>query len=193
VGFGLDDYGPRLSKLFMLGTYGLSLAGRPLIDLPDLYGQNSEQLRTLIGESFPYQFMSDELRALDVLHDRTFLEYRDALISRLMPIFGNPLLRRAFGPQKPPLDLARILRRRECVFLNLAGLEHRDAVLVGTAYVSLLFHQALQRQPDVEPYATVVIDEAFDFLTSDLARAFDRLRKRNIQLVIATQRLGQLQ
>jgi hypothetical protein len=84
------------------------------------------------------------------------------------------------------------LRQRECVFMNLAGLEHRDAVLVGTAYISLLFHHALQRKPDVEPYATVVIDEAFDFLSSDLARAFDRLRKRNIQLCIAAQRLGQM-
>jgi hypothetical protein len=193
VGFGMDDYGPRLSKLFLLGTFGLALTGRPLIDLPDLYGHASIRLRTVIGDAFPYQFLSDEMRALDVLHDRTFLEYRDALVSRLMPIFSNPILRRVFGPQQPPLDIDTIMRKRECVFLDLSGLEHRDSVLVGTSYVSLVFHHGLQREPNVEPYTMLLIDEAFDYLTPDLARGFDRLRKRNIQLCLAVQRLGQLQ
>ena len=195
VGFGMDDYGPRLSKLFLLGTFGLALSGRPLIDLPDLYahGVSGAHLRSLVGEAFPYQFLSDEMRALDVLQDRTFLEYRDALASRLMPVFSNPTLRRVFGPQKPPLDIAAILRRRECVFLDLSGLEHRDSVLVGTSYVSLVFHHGLQRQPNIEPYTMLMIDEAFDYLTADLARGFDRLRKRNIQLCLAVQRLGQMQ
>jgi hypothetical protein len=38
----------------------------------------------------------------------------------------------------------------------------------------------------------MVVDEAFDFLTADLARGFDRLRKRNMQLCLVIQRLGQL-
>jgi hypothetical protein len=195
VGFGMDDYGPRLSKLFLLGAFGLSLSSRPLIDLPDLYGRgtSSGHLRNVIGDAFPYQFLTDEMRSLDVLNDRTFLEYRDALVSRLMPIFGNPVLRRVFGPQKPALDIASIMRKRECVFLDLSGLEHRESVLVGTSYVSLIFHHGLRRQPNVEPYTMVMIDEAFDYLTADLARGFDRLRKRNIQLCLALQRLGQLQ
>jgi hypothetical protein len=195
VGFGMDDVGPRLAKLFTLGCFGLALSDRPLIDLPDLYGHgvSAAALRAVIGDAFPYQFLSDEMRSLDVLHGRTFLEYRDALISRLMPIFSNPILRRIFGPQRPPLDLAGIMRRRECVFLDLSGLEHRDSVLVGTAYVSLIFHHGLLRAPNVEPYTTLLIDEAFDYLTADLCRGLDRLRKRNIQLCLAVQRLGQFQ
>lgn len=190
VGFGQDDYGPRLSKLFVLGVYGLSLMGRPLIDLPDLYAQQAAQFRAIVGDQFPYQFLGDEMRALDVLQPRSYLEYRDALVSRLMPIFSNPILRRVFGPQQPPLDIAAILRRRECVFLDLSGLEHRDSVLIGTAYVSLIFHHGLQRAPNVEPHTTLLIDEAFDYLTADLCRAFDRLRKRNIQLILSIQRIG---
>lgn len=191
LGFGMEQYGPRLLKLSQLGFFGLALVGRPLIDLPDLYALGSAHLRSTIGDSYPYQFMSDELRSLDVLQPRTFLEYRDALMSRLMPILGNPLLRRVYGPQKP-LDIAAILRSRETVLLDLSGLEHRDAVLVGTSYISVLFHEALQRTPNREPHACVVVDEAFDFLTADLARGFDRLRKRNIQLCLVIQRLGQL-
>ena len=193
LSFGIGEYGPRLSKLFLLGAYGLSLTGRPLIDMPELFALRSDALRALVADAFPYQFMSDELRALDVLHPRAYLEYRDALISRLLPIFSSPILRRVYGPQKPPLDIGQMLRQREAAFLDLSGLEHRESVLVGTSFVSVVFHHALQRQPDVEPHATLLIDEAFDYVTPDLARGFDRLRKRNIQLILACQRLGALQ
>ena len=192
VNFEAGDYGPRLTKLFYLGCLGLALTGRPLIDLPDLFTLGARHLRELIGSAFPYPFMSDEWQSVDLLSDRAFLEYRDPLLSRLLPIFGNENLRRVFGPQ-PPLDVAQILRSRECVFLDLSGLEHKDAVLIGKAYLSLIYHEALQREPNREPHACVMIDEVFDYMTADLARGFDRLRKRNIQLVIAIQRLGQLQ
>ncbi len=192
LSFGMGEYGPRLSKLFLLAAYGLAMRGLPLIDMPTLFSVGSEDFRAQIAESYPYEFMSDELRALDVLQPRSYLEYRDALASRLLPIFSNPILRRVYGPQKP-LDIARMLRNRDAVFLDLSGLEHRVSVLVGTSLVSVLFHHALQRQPNVEPHATLLIDEATDFVTPDLARAFDRLRKRNVQLVLACQRLGSLQ
>ena len=47
-----------------------------------------------------------------------------------------------------------------------------------------------KRPPRTAPHAFVAIDEVFDYMTPDLARAFDRLRKRNIQLCVAIQRLG---
>jgi hypothetical protein len=195
LNFGTGDYGPRLSKLFQLGCYGLALAGRPLIDLPELFTLGAARMRETIGDSYPYQFMSEEWRSLDVLSERNptrFLEYCESITSRLMPTFGNPRLRRIFGQTKG-LDLAAVLAAREAVILDLSDLEHKDAVLIGSSYISLLFHDALKRPPGTAPHAFVAIDEVFDYMTSDLARAFDRLRKRNIQLCVAIQRLGQLQ
>ena len=192
VTVGAGDYGPRLLKLLYLGMLGLALTGWPLCDLPDLYTRGARYLRQIISAAFPYPFLGDEWQSFDVLSDRAFLEYRDPLMSRLLPIFGNARLRRVFGPQ-PPLDIARVLAQRECVMLCLADLEHKDAVLVGKSYLSLLYHEALQRPPNQAPHACVMIDEVFDYMSPDLARGFDRLRKRNIQLVIAIQRLGQLQ
>jgi len=194
VNFGSGEYGPRLSKLLHLGCYGLALTGRPLIDLPHLYTLGAAHLRSLVGDAFPYEFMTEEWRSLDVLAERNatrFLEYCESITSRLMPIFGNERLRRIFGPQ-PPIDVAQILQNREAAFLDLAGLEHKDAVLVGTAYISVLYHEALQRPPNQSPHACVMVDEVFDYMTPDLARGFDRLRKRNIQLCVAIQRLSQL-
>ncbi len=195
LNFGAGDYGPRLSKLFQLGCYGLALAGPPLVDLPELFTIGAARMRALIGDSYPYQFMSEEWRSLDVLSERNptrFLEYCESITSRLMGPFGNPRLRRIYG-QTAGIDIAKILAAREAVVLDLSGLEHKDAVLIGTSYVSLLFHEALKRPPRTAPRAFVAIDEVFDYMTPDLARGFDRLRKRNIQLCIAIQRLGQLQ
>ncbi len=191
INFGAADYGPRLQKFFYLGCLGLALSGRPLVDLPDLFTAGARSLRALIGDAFPFSFLSDEWSSVDLLTERAFLEYRDPLISRLLPVFGNEQLRRVFGPQEP-LDLKRILANREIVLLDLSGLEHKDAVLVGKAYLSLLYHEALQREPNREPHATLLVDEVFDFLTPDVARGFDRLRKRNIQLCVAIQRFAQL-
>lgn len=186
-----DGLGIRISKYFYLGTLGLGLTGRPLVALPELYNLAGEQLREVIASHLPYRFLADAWTAIDQLNARTALEYRDPIISRLQPVFGNPALRRVFGPQ-PPLDIAAAMRNREVVLLDLSGLEHKDAVLVGKALFSLVYHEALQREPNRAPHVCVLLDEAFDYLSNDVARGFDRLRKRNVQLIIAIQRMAQL-
>lgn len=192
LNFGLGEYGPRLSKLFHLGCYGLSLTGRPLVALPELFTLGAAHLRSVIGEAFPFQFMSEEWRALDVLGARQFTDYCDAIGSRLLPVFGNPSLRRIYG-QESGVDITQMLNRREVALLDLSGLEHKDRMLVGRSYFSVLYHAALERPPGQSAPACCIIDEVADFMTPDVARGFDRLRKRKIQLCVAAQRLGQLQ
>ena len=189
VTVGAGDYGPRLKKFTYLGFVGLALTGRSLVDLPDVYS-NAPHLRYVLAHAYPYPFLRDAMLAADQLSDRAMLEYKDPLISRLMPIFGNERLRRVFGPQRP-LDIAAVLRNREVVLLDLSGLEHSDAVLVGKAFLSLLYHEALQREPNREPHTCCLLDEAFDYMSMDLARGFDRLRKRNVQLCMCFQRFAQ--
>lgn len=185
------DFGVRISKYFYLGCLGLALTNRPLAALPELYNHGARELREIIAGALPYPFLQDAWTALDALNERAALEYKDPLISRLQPVYGNPVMRRIFGPQ-PPLDIARVLRNREVVLLDLSGLEHKDAVLIGKAFFSLIFHEALSREPNRSPHACIFLDEAFDYISPDLARGFDRLRKRNVQLIIAIQRMAQL-
>jgi hypothetical protein len=191
LNFGLGDFGPRINKLLHLGCFGLALRGLSLAYLPDLYARGATHLRELIADAFPYEFVSDEWRSLDVLSERTFLDYRDPIMSRLLLIFGNEALRRIYGPH-PLLDLTRILANREVVLLDLSLLEHKDRNLVGKSYLSALFHAGLQREPNRSPHTCVIIDEVFDLLMPDLARAWDRLRKRGFQMCAAAQRLAQL-
>ena len=116
VTVGAGDYGPRLSKFFYLGCLGLALTGRALCDLPDVFS-NAAQLRRDLAAAYPYPFLRDAMLAVDELSDRSLLEYKDPLISRLLPIFGNERLRRTFGPQRP-LDIAAVLRNREVALLS---------------------------------------------------------------------------
>ena len=191
VDFGVPEFGPRLSKLVHLGAFGLALTGRPLVALPDLYSSASH-LRSVIGEAFPYEFCSAEFRALDVLNARAFIDYRDAVMSRMLPIFASPLMRRVFGQESARnVDLARIRRNREVAFLDLSGLEHKDSVLIGSSFFSLLYHDAMTTPLDQATPTDCYIDEINDFLTVDVARGFDRLKKRKIYLHIALQRAAQ--
>lgn len=185
------EFGVRISKYFYLGCLGLASTGRPLVALPELYNNAARELREIIASSYKYPFLADAWMAVDSLNERAALEYKDPLISRLQPVYGNPIMRRVFGPQ-PPIDLAAALKNREVVLLDLSGLESKDAVLVGKAFFSIIYHEALRREPGRAPHACVMLDEAFDYITVDLARGFDRLRKRNVQLIIAIQRMAQL-
>lgn len=193
LNFGSGEYGPRLSKLFHLALFGLALAGRPLVHLPDLLTLGGAHLRQL-ADCYPYEFMSEEWRTLDVLAERNptrFLEYTESLTSRLMPVFGNPRMRRIFG-QDDGVDIARITARREVVILDLSGIEHKDSVLLGTAYSSLVYHHAIRQPPGRSPRMLWLFDEFSDYVTPDLARAFDRLRKRGVQIVVVLQRPSKL-
>jgi hypothetical protein len=195
VNFGIGEYGPRLSKLFYLGAFALALAGRPLIDLPELFTLGAAHLRAAVG-ALLYEFMSAEWRALDVLGEKNpsrFLEYSESLVSRLMPIFGNARFRRIFGQEKG-IDLAHMLAHREVALLNLALASSTRTPCSSAPPTSCCSTtRRCGDLPTAHPRACCMTDEVFDYLTPDLARGFDRLRKRNIQLCIAAQRLGQLQ
>lgn len=189
--FGNDQFGPRLRKLFYSGCAVLALNGDPLANLPDLYANDAHELRDRLASLLPYPFLADIFHSLNRLPERMLTDYTDALISRSLGPFGNVQLRRLFGAQSP-IDIARCMRHREVILLDLSGLEHADAILVGKLFYSIVHHAALERVPDKEPHCFVVIDEAFDLLSPDMARGFDRLRKRNVQLCLCIQRLAQL-
>jgi hypothetical protein len=190
IGFDDGELGPRLYKLGYLGLLGLALTGRAVVELPELFSRGAKYVREVIAAAYPFPFLAAAMTSLDLLNDKTFAEFTDPLISRLLPILGNPQLRRVFGPQKP-LDIDRVLAARECVLLDLGGLEHVDARLVGNTYASLFYHTAMQREPNVGAPATLLVDEAFDYLRP-LARGFDKLRKRHVQLAVFIQRFSQL-
>lgn len=194
VDFGAGEFGPRIAKLMHLGLYGLALNGLPLVALPDMFA-TAGHLRARIGDAYPFAFMSEEWRGLDVLAEknpRAFLEYRDPLISRLLPLFGSPKMRRIFGQASGRnVDFKRIAEHREVALLDLSGLEHKESVIVGTAYFSLLFAETMQRPLDDVALANCTIDECNDYLTTDVARGLERLRKRGLFLDLACQHFAQ--
>ena len=189
--FNQGEFGPRITKGLQLGCFALARRGLPLVALSELFASRAASRETL-ADAMPYNFMADAFNAINGLPAKQLIEYTDALVTRMLVIFGSPIIRRIFG-QAPArnLDIDQILARGDVVLLPLGGLEHRDAVLVGTAYYSILHHAALKRPLDAATPADVFIDEVSDYLTPDLARGFDRLRKRKVFLRVACQRFAQ--
>ena len=196
MSFGAPEYGPRLQKELNLGCSVLALTGRPLVCLPEIFTLSAEQARATLGETFTYQFMRSEWQALNVLgqkNPRAFIDYTDPVLSRSINLFGSPNLRRIFGQrQQYNFDVRQALENRDIIILNLGGLEHKDSVLIGTAFFSKIYHTALELPITNEPVATVICEECSDYLTADTARGLDRLRKRGIFLVLCLQRCAQL-
>jgi hypothetical protein len=186
-----DEYGPRTTKLLFLNLFALARSAHPLAALPELLS-SSPTARTLMAEELPYQFQQDALLSLNDLPARARIDYTDAPISRLIAILSSPVNRRVFGAAHT-VDIERIVANREVVLLPLGSLEHADAVLIGSAYYSLLHHAALHEPLGSATPADIYIDEVSNFLTPDLSRGFDRLRKRRKFLRVACQRFAQFQ
>jgi hypothetical protein len=189
--FGADEYGPRTTKLLFLALFALARSARPLAALPELLA-SSPTARTLLAHELPYQFQQDALLSLNQLPARARIDYTDAPVSRLIAILSSPVNRRLFGSTHT-VDLARVVANREVVLLPLGSLEHVDAVLIGSAYYSILHHAALHEPLDSAAPTDIYIDEVANFLTPDLSRGFDRLRKRKKFLRVACQRFSQFQ
>src|SRR5205823_2228177 len=62
----------------------------------------------------------------------------------------------------------------------------------GTMLASGLYHGAKRRPAHTRSLAVVAVDEFPQFMTSDLARSLDQFRKFGVHLILAHQRLAQL-
>lgn len=195
VDFGVAEFGPRLSKTAELGMTGLAHAGLPLVVLPECFN-DAARLRSLLAEVMPYPFMAAEVEGLARLCEtspRQFVDYLDALKSRLLPLFGSPAMRRVFGQARHRnLDLARIIDNREVLIVNLSGLEAAEAVMVGTSLASLLFHLALTLPITDHVVAECWIDECADFLIPAICKGLERTRKRGLFWHLIAQQPTQL-
>jgi hypothetical protein len=95
------------------------------------------------------------------------------------------------------LDLASIMNKGQVLLVNLAdkgNLSHENAQLLGTFLLSEVFRVAKTRTPD-DPRnrpVYVYVDEFANYVTKDIARSLEELRKFNVFFIFAHQHLDQL-
>jgi DNA polymerase III delta prime subunit len=128
-----------------------------------------------------------------------FLANSDRPASRLLPALTrlNRLaaagwLRNILGQPETTIDFRSVLASRKTLLFDLSGLGLGGAPLIGSLLLLLIRQAALSRRPGAPPHL-VILDEAALFLSPTVVDLLDQGRKFGVGIVLATQRLGQLE
>jgi DNA polymerase III delta prime subunit len=123
--------------------------------------------------------------------ERGALRLQPAL-TRLQRLTASAWMRNILGQSSTTVDFGSIMDGRRSLLVDLSGLGLGAAQLVGSLLLSLLRRAALSRRAGAFRHV-VMLDEAALFLSPTVAELLDQARKFNVGLVLATQRLGQLE
>src|SRR5207244_617112 len=107
--------------------------------------------------------------------------------NRLFRLLTPPTLARFMGVPERTLNLKEIMDEGKILLVNLAtsdDLSEENARVFGALLVNEFFEHARRRKPDPsgrdpKPYY-LYVDEFQDFVSIDLARMLDRVRKRSL-------------
>jgi type IV secretory pathway TraG/TraD family ATPase VirD4 len=118
--------------------------------------------------------------------------------NKLFRLLTSPTLARFMGVPERTLNLKEVMDEGKILLVNLAhsdSLSNENARVFGALLVNEFFEHARRRKKDpsgndLKPYY-LYIDEFQDFVSIDLAKMLDRVRKRGLFLVMAHQRFGQ--
>jgi hypothetical protein len=98
------------------------------------------------------------------------------------------------GQRQNTLDVQHVMDSGQFLLANLGTIPAPETQrLLGALLVNAIFHAAKQRNPHNRRDYFVIVDECGQFATRDLANSLDELRKFGVHLILAHQRLRQLE
>ncbi len=195
--FGGEDMDakPRLSRILRLMLSALLYCGLTMAESVQLLeARAGRHLREHLADEARDPVVAAGLKDLSRLDDREFVAQTESTLNRLSAFIAPPIVRRIVG-QTQGIEFRRVMDQSEIMLLNLnpgAGMSEQNAKLLGTLFVNSLFAAARLRPEGSRPFY-VYIDECYRFLTADVERILDEGRKYGIHLILAHQRLGQLE
>ncbi len=174
--------------LYLLLEYGQAT----LADIPKL----------LVDEEFRYQCrLRTKNEAIHTFWKKEFPKYRsDAilpLLSQLGFIINHPAIQRTIVNPKIDMNLRHMIDSKKIILVSLSKgrLGSDVSSLIGSLLVTSLMLAVYSRADTVEwkrPYTSLYIDEFQNFNTSSIISAFAEVRKYNLAITVATQRLSSL-
>lgn len=189
---------PRLEKILRAVFFALAVRNLTINEAPFLLrASDPDATRQALTAGLPdsiFQFIWDDLNNLT---RREFSEQAESTINRLTKFLASPAVRLMLGQRTHAIDFRKAMDEGDIVIVNLgggSGFSYADARVVGTLLTNDLFHTARTRDERVaqkKPF-TLYIDEAHDYLSSDVGRMLDLTRSLGLHAVLAHQRIGQL-
>lgn len=192
------DQTPTLERVLRLVYTSMLEQDLGLPQVQHLIDFNAREVRAHIIELLQTPLIQKEWREVQQLRS---VDWRAEVLStknKLFRLLTSDTLARFMGVPERTLNLKDIMDEGKILLVNLAtsdDLSEDNARVFGALLVNEFFEHARRRKKDVfgnepKPYY-LYIDEFQDFVSIDLAKMLDRVRKRGLFLVMAHQRFGQ--
>ena len=159
----------------------------------------SREIRQRMIDNCSVPLVQREWEELQDLKARDWREETLSLRNRLFRFLSSPSLMRFMGLADRSLDLKEIMDSGKILLVNLAPsdeLSEENARVFGALLVNEFFECARRRQKDSrdndpKPYY-LYIDEFQEFVSIDVSKMLDQVRKYGLFAILSHQRFGQL-
>lgn len=189
------DAMPR-AEAFLRGTFRLLISnGLTLLEAPDVLNVDNVALRKALLQQVTDPWTRDDWQQFEQWPRSEKLALLESSRNRIRRfIQSSRSMQLMLGQHRNTLDFRRIMDRRQFLLANVGNTSSPETSrLLGALIVNGIYHAAKQRNTRTAPSFFLVIDEAGQFATRDLAESLDQLRKFKVHVVAAHQRLSQLE
>jgi len=189
---------PRLQRWGKNTIHALTLSNKTLLEALDFLSLQNSQVRRQIVESLDNYYIKSEWQEFEGYPKREKLNILESTLNRLARFLANERIRRIVGQAKSTVDFRKAMDEGKIILVNLAKINIRSESqrMLGIMLVDQIVEAAYSRADMPErkrkPFY-LVVDEFGEFVCDDFADALDRLRKFKIWLILAHQRLYQLE
>jgi hypothetical protein len=184
---------PRLERILRLMFHVFAEHRLPLSEAHQFLLVENRPFRQNLLAGVQDERVRDNWNEIEALPKSDKLERLESSWNRLQRVLATPSITALFSARVNTLKFVDAFDRGQTLVANLSLLHSTEAqVLVGTMLVNALYHAAKRRPEGRRRPWILAIDEFPQFVTTDIARSLDELRKFGIRLILANQRLSQL-
>lgn len=191
------DILPRLQRWERNALIPLIERKLTLIELFDFIHPKDPTFRRLVLREVRDYYLKKEWELFDRTNPRDRLTYVEAVLNRANKFAGGREIRRIFGQINSTINFREAMDQGKIILCNLASnkLSQEEQRMLGVVIVDKIVQAAKSRVDIPErkrrPFY-FYLDEFGQFVSEDIARALQELRKFKVFLILAHQELEQL-
>jgi hypothetical protein len=188
------DETPRLEGI-LRGMFRLLIeSGLTLLEGYDLLNVDNAALRKVLRERVSDRFVRQDWLEFEKLARAEKLAVVESSRNRLRRVLQAAPLQSMFAQTEQTLNLKSVMDNGQFFLANLGGVPATETQrLIGALLVNGIFHAAKLRDSRRRRDWFLICDEFGEFATRDFANSLDQLRKFGVHMVLAHQRLRQLE
>jgi hypothetical protein len=188
------DQTPRMEGL-LRGTFRLLVENQlTLLEGPEVLNVDNRSLRRTLCERISDPWVRQDFEEFEKWPRAEKIAIAESSRNRLRRFLQSEAVRRMLGQQQRAIDMQAIMDGGGILLANVGNTKTPEVKrLLGALVVNAIFHAAKQRDPQRRRDFFLIVDECGQFATQDIANSLDELRKFGVHLILAHQRLRQLE